>query len=712
MAVISPRRLICIATVVAAAVAGGGVAGASSSWVTYHGDQARTGVDASEPSLSPLKPAWSNALDGASEYGQPVVAAGRVFVATEDDNVYALDAHDGHVLWHHNIGAPLTNVSNAVGCGDIDPLGITSTPVIDLARSTVFVVGEVSTGGALPIHHQLVGFNIYSGDVTLSASADPTNPGGDGVKQIQQRAALAVGNGRVYVGYGGFAGDCGNYSGWVVGVDETGARPNAQFRVMAPTAQGGAIWQGGAGPTIDSSGNVYVTTGNPNGGTNGPYAESVVKLTPGLAPLAHFQDPFAGGDSDLGTGDALLLPGAEVFAVGKTNNGYLLHQSNLTQVHSIAGTVCGSDPDGGEAYDAATHSVYVPCRSGGIQQVNISTFATGWQQGAVNGGPILVDGELWAAGYNNSELQQLNPVNGAVLQTLPISQGLPTFASPSSADGLLLLGTNDGVVAFDGPAGPPPPASPPPRPTAGYWLAARDGGVFAFGNAAFHGSLGRVRLAASIVGMAPTADGRGYWLVGSDGGVFTFGDAHFYGSTGNIRLAQPVVGIAAAPDGRGYWLVAKDGGVFAFGPGARFLGSTGNVHLVQPVVGMAPDAATGGYWLVAADGGLFSFHAAFYGSAGGYRLQQPAVGMSAAPKGRGYWIAARDGGVFAFGSGAPFYGSARVSLHPVVGVATDSVTPGYWLAASDGGVFAFHAPFEGSTGAVALAQPIVAIAVP
>jgi len=88
-------------------------------------------------------------------------------------------------------------------------------------------------------------------------------------------------------------------------------------------------------------------------------------------------------------------------------------------------------------------------------------------------------------------------------------------------------------------------------------------------------------------GHAATPSGRGYWLVAADGGIFSFGDAAFYGSTGNIRLNQPIVGMAAAPGGKGYWLVAADGGIFSFGD-AAFYGSTGSIRLNQPVVGMAP----------------------------------------------------------------------------------------------------------------------------
>jgi hypothetical protein len=181
------------------------------------------------------------------------------------------------------------------------------------------------------------------------------------------------------------------------------------------------------------------------------------------------------------------------------------------------------------------------------------------------------------------------------------------------------------------PAPPPPPASaslPSPEARDGYWLVAKDGGVFGFGDAAFHGSTGAIRLAQPIVGMASTPSGQGYWLVAADGGVFAFGDAAFLGSTGAIRLAQPIVGMASTPSGQGYWLVAADGGVFAFGD-AAFHGSTGAMRLAQPIVGMAPTPSGDGYWLVASDGGVFAFgDAAFHGSTGAIRLAQPIVGMA------------------------------------------------------------------------------------
>ena len=128
----------------------------------------------------------------------------------------------------------------------------------------------------------------------------------------------------------------------------------------------------------------------------------------------------------------------------------------------------------------------------------------------------------------------------------------------------------------------------------GYWMVSSDGGVFAVGDAPFEGSLGGAHLNAPVVGIAPTRDDKGYWLVASDGGVFAFGDAVFHGSMGGSPLDAPVVGVAAAPDGAGYWLAAADGGVFSFGS-APFEGSMGGKSLQGPVVGIATYAgATAG----------------------------------------------------------------------------------------------------------------------
>jgi len=134
----------------------------------------------------------------------------------------------------------------------------------------------------------------------------------------------------------------------------------------------------------------------------------------------------------------------------------------------------------------------------------------------------------------------------------------------------------------------------------------------------------------------------GYWLAAGDGGVFAFGRAMFHGSLPQLDVTptEPVVGMAATPDGRGYWLVAADGGVFSFGD-AGFYGSMGGRSLDQPVVGMAVDPVTGGYWLVAADGGVFAFDAPYYGSRGGQGGDDRFFAIPFADGGTGYVLAAQ-----------------------------------------------------------------------
>ena len=175
--------------------------------------------------------------------------------------------------------------------------------------------------------------------------------------------------------------------------------------------------------------------------------------------------------------------------------------------------------------------------------------------------------------------------------------------------------------------------------------------------------MGAKALNSPIVGLAATPDGGGYWLAAADGGIFAFGDAGFSGSMGAKALNSPIVGLAATPDGGGYWLAAADGGIFAFGD-AGFSGSMGAVALNRPVVGLATTPDGGGYWLVAADGGVFSYgDATFFGSTGALTLNRPIVGLAATPDGRGYWLAAADGGVFTYGD-APYQGSAVSPLAP------------------------------------------------
>ena len=244
---------------------------------------------------------------------------------------------------------------------------------------------------------------------------------------------------------------------------------------------------------------------------------------------------------------------------------------------------------------------------------------------------------------------------------------------------------------------------------------AADQSVFAYGDAPFFGSTGNVQLNNPIVGMATYRNPRdasreGYWLVGREGRVYTFGYAPFHGSL-TTPPPDPVIGIAATPSGNGYWLATTSGGIYSFGD-APFLGSLGNIRLAKPIVGVAATPSGNGYWMVAEDGGIFSFgDAGFFGSTGAMRLNQPIAGMASTRSGRGYWLVARDGGIFTFGD-AVFRGSTgNIRLaRSIVAMAATPSGGGYWLVAADGGVFTFgNAPFLGSLGGGALSEPAVAL---
>ncbi len=175
----------------------------------------------------------------------------------------------------------------------------------------------------------------------------------------------------------------------------------------------------------------------------------------------------------------------------------------------------------------------------------------------------------------------------------------------------------------------------------GWILYGQHGAVVPFGDAKWYGDASMIHPGITswppygsdidyFSGIASTPDGGGYWLVGIDGGVFAYGDASFYGSMGGQPLNAPVAGIARTPDGHGYWLVSYDGGVFAFGD-ARFAGSMGGKTLNAIMIGIAADPGGAGYWTVAQDGGVFAFgDAPFLGSMANHNPPiQPVFGIAA-----------------------------------------------------------------------------------
>ena len=129
------------ATALRAAADGVAHVDATASWTVYHGNALGTGADPSGVTFNPPSPAWTSAALDGQVYGEPLEATGRVFVATENDTVYALAADTGAILWSTHVGTPVP--SGDLPCGDINPqVGITGTPVVDAARGEIFAVAD------------------------------------------------------------------------------------------------------------------------------------------------------------------------------------------------------------------------------------------------------------------------------------------------------------------------------------------------------------------------------------------------------------------------------------------------------------------------------------------------------------------------------------------------------------------------------------------
>ncbi len=261
--------------------------------------------------------------------------------------------------WRTHVGTPVPLAS--LPCGNIDPLGITGTPVYDPVTRLVYAVAE-TTG----YHHVLVGVSVASGRVAVRRDI----PAPDGQPRFdQQRAALTLAGGRVYVGFGGLFGDCGPYRGSVVGVPATGRGPLLSY--VVPTAREAGIW--GAGGLPMARGTLYAGVGN-GAAAGGAYddSDSVTALSPGLHRTGIFAPAVWAADNandlDLGSLSPVLLPSGLVLSVGKRGVGYLLDGARLGGVGGqlAQGPVCPAF--GGAAVRGTV--AYVPCASGGMAAVD------------------------------------------------------------------------------------------------------------------------------------------------------------------------------------------------------------------------------------------------------------------------------------------------------------------------------------------------------
>jgi outer membrane protein assembly factor BamB len=457
-------------------------------WTTYHHDGARSGID--PESTTPLPPArlWeTGALDG-SIWGEPLVYGSTVYVATENDTVYALDAGTGAVRWEAHVGTPVP--SSELECGDISPtVGITSTPVIDPVTNTIYAVADTWDGSnASSIHHYLVALDLASGAMrpNFPLLVDPPFPaGGDAAHQLQ-RAGLALDNGEVVMGYGGNDGDCGTYWGWLVAAPESGSGPEYHFQVEEEAGHhGGAIWGAGNAPAVDAGGYLYAATGNGYSGGHFDDSESVLRVEADMH-LVEFWAPtnwleLDEGDGDLGSSNPVVLPNGLVFEIGKSGEAVLLRPGAFGGIGGAPAAsinVCGSW--GGGIYvpaNATSGTLYITCLGSGLHAIAVNELNApepqlselpGWSvPGNAIGPPIFAGGLVWSTHWNETVEEEggvlygIDPHTGEVKAQEELG-AFEHFATPAAGGGRLFAANNDRVSALDIAV----PAAPTPTSTA------------------------------------------------------------------------------------------------------------------------------------------------------------------------------------------------------------------------------------------------------
>jgi outer membrane protein assembly factor BamB len=435
----------------------------STAVTTFQFDRARTGANRNETRLTVAAvqagfgrvDAFAPALDG-EVYAQPLYLPGLMvggarhdvlFVATQNNSLYALDAASGAELWRTPLGTPVPRTAQQ--CGNISTIGVVSTGVIDPATNTLYAVAFTNDGG---LQFKLNALDVTTGQQRAGYPANIAPPATGGssfdARATGQRGALQFADGRVFVPFGGLYGDCGIYHGWVVGIDA--ANPAQQVAFATP-GRGSGIWAVG-GSAMDETGRLFVATGNstPLGGhTPGSLGERVIRLGGGATgPTASADNAsfFEASDArmldlqdlDIGSVSPLVLPpitGASrlLWQGGKAGVSYLLDRENLGGTGSEVFQTrffSGGNFGAAAAWSNGTDTfVFAPGRgtrsgcsgSGGVMALRVSgtELTTAWCSATVSNpaAPAVSsngnsNGILWVAGTTPASLRAIDISNG------------------------------------------------------------------------------------------------------------------------------------------------------------------------------------------------------------------------------------------------------------------------------------------------------------
>jgi hypothetical protein len=479
-------------TLLMAAAVGG--AAAAENVITYHGAADRSGLYVA-PTLTWTKaatvrvdPGFHATVDGAV-YSQPLYwippggGAPRIIAATENNEVYALDARTGAQIWETSLGSPVP--LSMLPCGNIDPMGVTGTPTIDPTAGIVYLEAFVQTAASGP-RHLVFGLALDTGQVTPGWPVDvatglATQGLGFNNAPQGQRSALTLVNGKLYVPYAGHWGDCGAYHGTVVGLDL--AQP-AVFGAWSTQAEAGGSW-GQSGVAFDGS-SMFVTTGNAKGSSSSwGGSEAIVRLQPTLGNPTGTADFFAPqnwpeldlADLDLGATSAIPVDVptvpvvARVLALGKDGNAYLLDRANLggiggqiamTRVSNNKITTAMATYPGATAARVAFEGVGAACPSGQsgnlvMLKITASAIATAWCAAFHgHGAPIVTttNGKanpiVWVAGTNgDGKLYGFRGTDGALLAAVAGgSAPIQKFQTVLWANGRFYVAADGAIYAF------------------------------------------------------------------------------------------------------------------------------------------------------------------------------------------------------------------------------------------------------------------------